>query len=38
MENGCGQIDVLKTFPGDTDHIYIYIYIWVCALTSIVQT
>ena len=39
MEKGCGHIDVLKTFPGNTDckYIYIYIYIWVCGLTSIVQ-
>ena len=28
MEKGCGHIDVLKTFPGDTDRIYIYIYIY----------
>ena len=35
MEKGCGHIDMLKTFPGDTDCIYIYI--WVCGLTSIVQ-
>ena len=29
MEKRCGHIDVLKTFPGDTDHIYIYIYIYI---------
>ena len=33
MEKGCGHIDMLKTFPGDTDCKYI----WVCGLTSIVQ-
>ena len=27
MEKGCGHIDVLKTFPGDTVCKYIYIYI-----------
>ena len=34
MEKGCGHINVLITFPGDTDPKYIYI--WVCGLTSIV--
>ena len=26
MEKGCGHIDMLKTFPGDTDCKYVYIY------------
>ena len=33
MEEGCGHIDMLKTYPSDTDHKYI----WVCDITSIVQ-
>ena len=33
IEKGCGHIDVLKKFLGDTDCKYI----WVCGLTSIVQ-
>ena len=33
MEKGCCHIDVLKTFPGDTDCKYIYIpqtHIYIC--------
>ena len=29
IEKGCGYIDVLITFPGDTDPKYIYIYIYI---------
>ena len=29
MEKGCGHIDVLKTFPGDTDCKCVYIYIYI---------
>ena len=29
VEKRCGHIDVLKTFPGDTDRKYIYIYIYI---------
>ena len=32
MEKGCGHIDVLKKFPGDTDCEYIYIYGFVAKL------
>ena len=28
MEKGYGHIDILKTFPGDTDCKYIYMGLW----------
>ena len=28
MEKGCGHIDMLKTFPDDTDYKYIYMGLW----------
>ena len=33
-KKGCGHIDMLITFSGDTD--LKHVYIWVCGLTSIV--
>ena len=33
MEKGYGHIDMLKTFPGDTNRKYM----WVCGLISIVH-
>ena len=37
IEKGCGHMDVLITFPSETESKYIYIYIWIYGLTSIAQ-